>query len=235
MVHIFLLLTMLVLPVLPAALQPCNVHVKYCGSRAEVSISALDLPFFLARSGKVIPGFHTQIGCLGYNMHLQASPNWLTTLVLSALLAALTWKLAVRAGITWQRESEALAAAHAAAGAPDLARPLLAEEAGERVPVAESFEAETYDPPTPMRANGAWPILVVVQQAPMCDGLHHRCSSAVSANRWSNAVHAQMRASTQPRMAAAPPAATAPAVQLQSRTQSWRNRLRQVGAQIVLY
>ena len=88
-------------------------------------------------------------------MHLQASPNWLTTLVLSVLLAALTWKLAVRAGITWQRESEALAAARAAAGAPELARPLLAEEAGGRVPVAESFEAEPYDPPTPMRANGA--------------------------------------------------------------------------------
>ena len=85
---------------------------------------------------------------------MQASPNWLTTAVLSALLAALTWKLAVRAGITWQRESEALAAARAAQGAPDLARPLLADE---RVRVAESFEAETFDPPTPMRANGALP------------------------------------------------------------------------------
>lgn len=133
-------------------------------------------------------------------MHLQASPNWLTTLVLAALLAALTWKLAVRAGITWQRESEALEAARAAAGAPDLARPLLAE-AGERVPVAESFEAETYDPPTPMRANGAAPIM---KHATMHDWLYHWSTFAVLVNRCKqHCTPAQVRASSQPRRAAA--------------------------------
>ena len=121
-------------------------------------------------------GSNFQVHGLGFHSHLQASPNWLTTLVLAVLLAALTWKLAVRAGITWQRESEALAAARAAAGAPDLARPLLAEEAGGRVPVAESFEAEAYDPPTPTRANGAWPILIRVKQRDQ--GLGIRCTAA---------------------------------------------------------
>ena len=116
-------------------------------------------------------------------MHMQASPNWLTTLVLSVLLGALTWKLAVRAGITWQHESEALDAARASAGAPDLARPLLGDEASGRVPVAESFEAETYDPPTPVRANGVGPISIEVQQALMRDGLHCRCSSAYFCTR----------------------------------------------------
>ena len=105
---------------------------------------------------------------------MQASPNWLTTLVLAVLLAALTWKLAVRAGITWQRESEALAAARAAEGAPDLARPLLAEDGGARVPVAESFEAETFDPPTPMRARPP----AARARICACVGLRFDCSSA---------------------------------------------------------
>ncbi len=88
----------------------------------------------------------------------QASPNWLTTLVLAVLLAALTWKLAVRAVITWRRESELAAAG--GAGAAGLTQRLLAEEA------ATEHVAESFDPPAPTRINSAvLPCLMVTRQA----------------------------------------------------------------------
>jgi len=82
----------------------------------------------------------------------QASPNWLTTAVLATLLAALTWKLAVRAAITWRRESELAAAGGAGAGGADadgLTQRLLAEEG------AAEHVAESFDPPAPMPTDGA--------------------------------------------------------------------------------
>jgi hypothetical protein len=39
---------------------------------------------------------------------VQATPNWMTTILLAALLTALTWKLATRAVTTWRKESAAL-------------------------------------------------------------------------------------------------------------------------------
>ena len=55
---------------------------------------------------------------------LQATPNWMTTILLAALLTALTWKLATRAAATWRKESAAYQK-----GDAELEQPLL--QAGE--------------------------------------------------------------------------------------------------------
>jgi len=110
---------------------------------------------------------------------LQASPNWLTTAVLAVLLAALTWKLGVRAAITWRRESEQQAAEKVAEDVPGLMQPLLengelegnglpegqgpaksADSPGSEPPLqanrhSNSPGAESNHPPISIRTNGA--------------------------------------------------------------------------------
>ena len=86
---------------------------------------------------------------------LQASPNWLTTAVLAVLLAALTWKLGVRAAITWRRESEQQAAEKLAEDAPGLMQPLLenGELEGDGLPEGQG-PAESPGSEPPLLANG---------------------------------------------------------------------------------
>jgi peptidoglycan/LPS O-acetylase OafA/YrhL len=42
---------------------------------------------------------------------LQATPNWMTTVLLAILLTLLTYKLVVRSLITWRKENNKIAAA----------------------------------------------------------------------------------------------------------------------------
>ena len=112
---------------------------------------------------------------------MQASPNWLTTAVLAVLLAALTWKLGVRAAITWRRESEQQAAEKLAEDVPGLMQSLLedGEREGDGLPErqgpAESADSPGSEPPllanrhsnTPVAESSHSPMMIRVNGAPV--------------------------------------------------------------------